>query len=316
MAEQPHTEIVETTRLRSMHLLRLLLTIAILMQVACVTPGVDGGPPPAVSTVAPAHTAAAHSSTPLASPVEVLTPNPAPTSDPNSLAPQSNHIYLATLSGERVLFVTNTNFQRSFDADGAVTIDPDLGLMVNEDGQGRSPSGFQLLEQPRLVYVAQHDVTWLNFKFDPTGRLMVVSLWYPGADGAHSFLNHVIEIDFDDLTSRILWTYQNGDDRYPGFDGGALIDEIVGHIVVLPLFPCNACDAFTPHAIVLLNVTTGNELYLGTVGDIRIDVAGNVVSYRNLAESRVPCEPSPGCDNDGLRLVYEPAGETLTAQLP
>lgn len=100
-----------------------------------------------------------------------------------------------------------------------------------------------------------------------------------------------------------MWTYQND-------------DAVVGHIVVLQLFPCNACDALTPHAIVLLNVATGNELYLGAVGDVRIDVAGNVVSYRNLGENRVSCEPSPGCDNDGLRLVYQPAGEILTAQLP
>lgn len=293
-----------------------LVTLAVTILAACVAQEAGGGSQPAVSTVGPAPTTTAHSSTPPASLVEVLPSHLAPTSDSDSLVPEPNHLYLATLSGERVLFVTNTNFQRSFDTNGAVSIDPDLGLMVNEGGEGRSPSGFQLLEQPRSVYVAPHDVTWFNFKFDPTGRLMYVSLWYPGADSAYSFLNQVIEINLDDLTSRILWTYQNGDDRYPGFDGGALIDEIAGHIVVLRLFPCNACDAFTPHAIVLLNVATGNELYLGTVGDVQIEVAGNVVSYRNLAESRVPCEPSPGCDNDGYRLVYEPAGEAPTAQLP
>jgi len=293
-----------------------LVTLAVVTLAACVAPRVDGGSRRAASTLAPVLTGMAHTLTPPALPGAVLSPNETQTSESASLAPEPNHLYLATVSGERVLFVTNVNFQRSFDANGAVIVDPSLGLMVNEDGEGRSPSGFHLLEQPRQVYVAQHDVTSIDFKIDPTGYLMYVSLWYPGPDRAQSILNQVIAINLDDLTSRIVWIHQSGVGRFPGFDGGALIDEIVGHIVVLQLFDCVACDSFTPRAIVLLNGTTGNELYLGTVGDIQIDVAGNAVSYRKLRGSRVPCEPSPGCDNDGLRLVYEPVGEMPTAQLP
>jgi hypothetical protein len=293
-----------------------LVTLAVFILAACVAPRVDGGSRRAVSTIAPVLTAMAHTLTPPALPSAVLSPNGTQTSESASLAPEPNHLYLATFSGERVLFVTNVNFHSSFDANGAVIVDPDLGLMVNEDGEGHSPSGFHLLQQPRQVYVAQHDVTSIDFKIDPTGYLMYVSFWYPGRDSAHSILNQVIAINLDDLTSRIVWMHQSGDGRYPGFDGGALIDAIVGHSMVLRLFDCIACDSFTPRATVLLNVTTGKELFLGTVGDVRIDVAGNAVLYQELGGRKVPCEPSPGCDNDGLRLVYEPVGEMLTAQLP
>jgi hypothetical protein len=292
------------------------VTLAVVVLAACVAPGVDGGSRRVVSTIAPALTAMTQTLTPPALPSAVLSPNKTPTSDSASLAPEANHLYLATLSGEHVLFVTNGNFQRSFAATGAAIFDPDLGLMVNEDGEGHSPSRFHLLEQPRPVYGAERDVTSIDFKIDPTGRLLYVSLWYPGRGNARAFLNQVVAINLDDLSNRLLWTHEDRDPRYPGFAGGARIDEVVGHIAVLRLFNCYACEPSPPHAIVILNATTGSELYLGVVGDVQIDVQSNMVAFRELIERRVACEPSPGCGNDGLRLVYEPVGEMVKAQLP
>lgn len=281
---------------------KLLVTMAILVLAACA---VRTGAEPALAV----HVTDAQ-------PAMANTPALASSEELNSAAPEPNHLYLATLSGERVLFVTNAALQRVYDTSGVQTSDPYVGLAIGESGNGVQPVDFRELDRPLSIYASQREVTSVQFRFDAARRLVYASLGYPGRNRAHAYLNQVIAVDLDDLSSRLLWTHEDGDQRYPGFDGGAVVDEVVGHIAVLRLFNCYACEPFPPHAIILLNTTTGGELYLGVVGDVQIDVESTMVTYRNLGQSQVPCEPSPGCDNDGYRVLYEPVGDALEARLP
>lgn len=82
MTGQPLIEFEETARLCSRHVLRLLVTMAILALAACAEPGADDESQPAASTVAHALTVPAQSSTPPELSVEALPPNVTPTSAP------------------------------------------------------------------------------------------------------------------------------------------------------------------------------------------------------------------------------------------
>ena len=155
-----------------------------------------------------------------------------------------------------------------------------------------------------------------NFKAEESTRLLYATLFQLSSPTEYQHLERIVEINPDDLTNREVWTMEIGSNKYPGFPGGAVIDQVAGHFIVLRLFDCFGCEPGPLQPILVLNTDTGREKFLGEVGDVILDLRANTVLYRNLQAFREKCEPNPACDNDGYETVYAPAGEVLTEQLP
>ncbi len=143
-------------------------------------------------------------------------------------------------------------------------------------------------------------------------------------------INRLLEIDMDTAVAREIWAHDLSSEVYPEFHGVALIDQVAGPIekdgdryLVLRLLPCLRCKAYQPQAMLLLNARTGQELYLGPVGNVYVDFIGKVVSYQNLEKLQVErCAgtiggtPQASCKVIGYVAYDMPTGELLTQPLP
>lgn len=218
--------------------------------------------------------------------------------------------------------------------------EPDLGEVLYLDRQDWGHfyvSDFQQLSQPRAVFTAETDLSlysgretgkWLYASFS-VERLLPCS---PAEAGkplppcpTKAVSNHVIAIDRSTLAWREIWTNELYDNTYTASDTAALIDQAVDPFdedgqgfLVLRVAPC--CDGVLsqPHVMLVVNVATGQEVFLGEVGNVNLDLIDQVVSYQKLGTQRLKCGPDRvvGCDQDGYWTRYEPTGELLKQPLP
>ncbi len=130
-------------------------------------------------------------------------------------------------------------------------------------------------------------------------------------------------------STRKLWSHEIGNPNlkeYDGYYGYALIDQVVqDKYMVFAIRDCTACSPYSPDgAVVVLNLDSLNEVYLGLVGNVQIDPNTKTVSYQNKVPQKRSCEDCTGfCPNvvqetDGsLReTVLVPSGTPITKPLP
>ncbi|CAG0935759.1 hypothetical protein TFLX_04609 [Thermoflexales bacterium] len=254
-----------------------------------------------------------------------ITPSPTPTPDVRVYVgtPQPGALYWGFAEEKPVLFAHERNSSQ----------DPNLGVILHLDGSNRWSFDFQKLSSPYVVYTGEAQIELIQAKLDGWEKFVYVSFitnWL-AVDGntTPANYNRLIEINLKTLTHRELWTHDIMDDTYPDFHGAAIVEEIFdphqmveaaqeskGRFLVLRLLPCHGCEPTPPHAMLVLNVDTGREVYLGKVGNVNIDFIEKVVSYQNLGEQRVKCEPNPLCGPDGYMTLYEPTGDLQKQPLP
>jgi hypothetical protein len=260
-----------------------------------------------------------------------ITPATTPTLDPRVYVgvPQPNTLYWGQVGKKPALFV-----HKSSSVD-----DPNRGLLLyldNSSGSFEDPFDFQELSRPYAVYTSELRVDLAAAQRDSEGKYVYVSLildqtppCQPGGINdqltpcpSMQEINQLIEIDLTTLTPREIWAHDLFGDTYPDFEGNVVIDQVVNPLevggdryIILRLLPCYACEPFPPHAMLVLNVNTGKEVYLGKVGNIHIDLSEQAVTYQDLGVQRVKCDPGPGCGDDGTAPLYLPAGDLLKQPL-
>ena len=240
---------------------------------------------------------------------------PSATSTPASRIPVPNSLYLGKVEGRDGLFVTNSGLQLYYE-DGVEKIDPFIGLLTFfDDGQHIQPFHFNGLENPKQLFSLQNQILGVaNFVFDAEREQFIVSLIL--LDDEPWPNNKIYRVTIGTQDYQEVWMNEIGSgSRYGESKGSADIVLIKENYLVLNIMDCYACETFSPSNALVLNLTSGEEKMLGSVGSVSIDLQKNIVSYQQLAMIQVSCEPSPGCDI-GYRTIYEPAGEVYTEELP
>ena len=162
-------------------------------------------------------------------------------------------------------------------------------------------------------------MTIVNFVFDreKAGLYVAVTAFdeaWPGGSAIATVYKGLPEAP----SFRALWfNYIGGaSNRYSGYGGIARVDQVQGNYMVMSITPCYGCEHDPVWLVLVYNTTSGAEKVLGEVGNVAIDMERRIVTYQNLAPVQTPCEPSPGCSNNGYRTDYEPAGPVLEEALP
>jgi hypothetical protein len=233
-------------------------------------------PPTATATLVPPTAIAT-----LGSPTVTATP----------ASPPSNAVYIGTVQGKNVIFVTHDLEQALYK--DYFSSDEYLGKIYC----GGFDFNFNDLEDPRLLLSIANIDNWISVKC--SDEIVYISgVRQDSGLGDVSFV-YVVNPETGDLQE--VWT------GIPGY-----IDEIWNHIIVIKLLPCYRCSPSPLRKTVIVNANTGVERELGEVGDVRI--LNSSVAYRNLTPLQIPCDPGEGCD--GFYTDYEPTGEFLFEPLP
>ena len=230
-----------------------------------------------------------------------------------SQIPALNTLYLGVFEGQDAIFVTDSKIQQN-------SADPYSGMLTTADAHHRQPFSFVDLENPRQLFsVPGQTVTLVNFVFDreKAGLYVAVAAFDEAWPGG-SAIATVYEVLPEAPGFRAVWfNYIRGaSNKYSGYEGVAHVDQVQGNSIVISLMPCYGCEPHLPWLVLVNNTTSGAEKVLGEVGNVAIDMERRIVTYQNLAPVQTPCEPSPGCSNDGYRTDYEPAGPVLEEALP
>lgn len=244
--------------------------------------------------------------------------------------PRPNTLYWGQAGGRPALFVRNSSSLE----------DPNRGLLLYLDGNNGSFENsfdFQKLLRPHAVYTSELRVDLADAKRDSEENYVYASLildqtptCQPGGINDQptpcpnmQVVNRLIEIDLTTLVSREIWAHDLFSDAYPRYHGAVVIEQVINPVeagrdryLILRLLPCYACEPYPPHAMLVLNVNTGKEVYLGKVGNVRVDLNEQRVTYQDLGVQRVKCDPSPVCGDDGTAPVYLPTGDLLKQPLP
>ncbi|CAG0935758.1 hypothetical protein TFLX_04608 [Thermoflexales bacterium] len=324
------------------HLITLLCAVLLFSACKTLEVGVERtrdsrvpAPSPTIKVSQVATTVATESAIPaLAQAQLTITPALTPTPDPPVQVglPQAGVLYLGFMGSDpsSVLFFRSP----------ASTEEPHLGEVLYSDRKdwGHYYSfNFQELSQPRAVFTADDELSLYSGR--ENGNLLYVSFSVertppcpptganeqPQPCPTKEAINRVIEIDRSTLVRREIWANRLYDITYTASDTSAMIDQAVGPLepgggsfLVLRVAPC--CDGILsqPHVMLVVNVASGKEMFLGDVGNVNVDSIEKVVSYQKLGTQRLKCGPDRvvGCDQDGYWTLYEPSGELLKQPLP
>ncbi len=205
--------------------------------------------------------------------------------------PPSNAVYIGTVQGKSVLFVTHDLEQALYKE-----------YFSSYEYLGKIYCGgfdFNLndLENPRLLFSIANVDNWINV-ICSDGKVYVSGIRQ--------------EPDFRDVSFVYVVNPETGDfqEVWTGLPG--YVDEIQNHIIVIKLLDCYHCSPSPLRKTVIVNANTGVEKELGEVGDVKI--LNSSVAYRYLTPLEVPCDPGEGCD--GFYTDYEPTGEFHLETLP
>lgn len=186
---------------------------------------------------------------------------------------------------------------------------------------GKGTLFFNQIENPQVVYVSDEEIELLDdFTFDFTYDneehypKIYLLLSFNTDTEPPSIQQRLIEVNLDTLESKEIWTYLVDTVKYGEYSGKVGFDQLyVDSVLILEIFNCYACDSTTPPGQILVNTDTGEEKFLGSVGDISINTVTNTISYRRVETFYIPCDIE---FFGGSCPYYGGVGEFITEELP
>lgn len=232
--------------------------------------------------------------------------------------PQQNTIYLGQYQGKESLYVTSSTLNK-FHVDGVKKSSPTTGELKQLDGTNLSQFNYQDLTNPRKILTFNPNeelVNLQNFTLDLQNNLLfaMVNSLTPSKDDP-DLTQKLYQVNLSDLTSKQIWNYRIDDIIYPKKGAFSILVTAADKYIVLSFGNCYTCGGSGSEGIVVINLETKEDKYLGKVGNIKINLNNKSISYQNLAETFEPCDFGQGCD-DGKIIVYKSSGEVLTSTLP
>jgi hypothetical protein len=258
------------------------------------------------------------------------TPGIAPTPDTRPPgAPLDGVVYLGRHAGDLAVFFTDARYRARHRLTHDAT-DPFMGFLVQAipgDGATRwwSPFDFRGLDAPRPVPIvslwpivgpggfvldARHDTLYLalSVEHDPAAQP------YPA-----NLTDLIVQSRLAAGTSRVIWSVRTFPAQPSDLFGTPFPFQVFDdRYLVFRLASCFGCP---PEAwgTVVLNLANGRNARRSDIGDLQVDPAAGVFTYRRLITPvSLACKPGPDvpCSTEGTRTVMKPGGPTITEPLP
>lgn len=266
-----------------------------------------------------------------------ILPSPTSTTENQNAAPQKNSLYLGMHEGKEVIFYTNDLADERGTGAGGIKIEggPYTGSMaaVGDKPLGYSnPYDFRQLLNPKKV--ADNFPSFIGLvvdaRYGTTKNILYVSLLLDSRQESSqryvSSKNVVYKISLGNMGKQEVWSTELKKGQYKDddtdFAGAADINQVIeDKYLILSIGLCFECSPYSEkRGILVLNINTTKEKFLGMVGDITIHTLNNTVTYKNLEAVTESCPTDIAYCNDsigsGQRHVYKPAGQIVTETLP
>lgn len=262
------------------------------------------------------------------------------TSNPNSLlqnnydnytydpVPLENVLYFGLVDKVESIFVTNTQKRMYFDESGNKIENPLIGELIQVDGKVTQPFDYKNITKPKKIYlsegtkIAVYDI--VSIKLNSSKNMLYVSFVLEDKANASdanqhpvNLINKVYQINLDTLIGMEIWSNKIASGKYPA--GGAVyIDQIIeDRFLTFLVADCYGCGGHQFTKVLVLNINSKTEKYLGEAGDLMFDLDKNILSYKKLFDFKERCEVlGMDCDEEGNRIVKKPAGQVYTENLP
>ncbi|MFZ5858052.1 MAG: formylglycine-generating enzyme family protein [Chloroflexota bacterium] len=214
-------------------------------------------------------------------------------------APIPNSIYLVDYEGQSRLFLTSNNPGDSSSSDGKLIF----------EHEWKSASFLDLKAPRRLVTFTTDRVEGISPIIkgsDSQVIYFIVSM----IESDHSSYELVYKVDLDTLKVTVI--FEKGLAYSPSNDakGGVLISQVKEPYMELAILPCGGCSPCPPYGVLIINMETGAKKFLGTVGNVEIDLNQNLVSYQMLTIDYA-CNETSICP-----CAEKETGTVLTESLP
>ena len=198
-----------------------------------------------------------------------ITPNPLDSF--GALAPIPNTIYLVDYEGQPGLFLSRNHPEVSSSSEGTLILE-----------QGQKSASFLDFKAPRKLLTFTTDRVEGISPFIKGSDSQVIYLSVGMIKSDHSEYELVYKIDLDTLKATVIW--KKGLAYSPSNDakGNVLINQVKEPYIELSILPCSGCSPCPPYGVLILNMETGAKKFLGTAGNVEIDLSQNLVSYQML----------------------------------
>lgn len=175
---------------------------------------------------------------------------------------------------------------------------------------------FRKLQYPKRLFTFDRYATIENIQLSPDNTYLVMSI----VGGKSDDTNYIYQVNLKTSSSQKIWEHKLRTGHHPLNKGFAYVTGFLpDRFVTFDIIQGNPPPTAMPQGTVIVNMQTGVEKILGIVGDTSINISKNVVSYKNLGNTSVPCEGKydPVCfPGDTLKYNYTPVGPILTQPLP
>lgn len=265
--------------------------------------------------------------------------SPTPLVENQNTAPQKNALYLGLYEGKEVIFYTNDLADEGGSGADGVNIGGGsftgaMAAVGNKPLGYSNPYDFRKLVNPQKIAD--------NFPY-PIGLIVdaeygsnkenvFVSLMLNVQNGSTSptlIKNAIYNINVKNQEKTEVWwtdlkhgTKEQYKDNNTTFGGAAKINKIIGDkFIELSLDLCFECSPYSEKTgILVVNIDTRKEKFLGMVGEVTINAINNTVTYKKLEAIQELCPTDIVYCNDaignGQRNVYKPSGTLITETLP
>lgn len=263
--------------------------------------------------------------------------SPTPTVDNQNTMPQKNTLYLGQYEGKEVIFYTNDLADEGGTGAGGVKIEggPYTGAMaaVGNKSLGYSnPYDFRQIVNPKKIAINFPSLIGLvvDAKYGTKNDILYVSLILDSRQESSqqysSSKNLVYKIILGSMDKQLVWSTELKEGIYndndTDFAGAADINQVVeDKYLMLSIGLCFDCSPYSEkRGMLVLNINSRKEKFLGMVGDIIVNTTNNTVTYKKLEAITEQCPTDTAYCNDsignGQRHVYKPTGQLVSEALP
>lgn len=212
-----------------------------------------------------------------------LTPTVLPISGPTDQKPIKNTIYYQT--SDNTIFYTNDGFNTVLDETGNQLTDEFIGILGAGDYKTIPSSDYRKLQNPIRIYTfseydfadqlffADHIVT------DDNKTLFISLISAINQNKETKIVNLLFAIDIKQNTAQVVWQREIDDQTYPDFFGAISITTVLDKYIEADLAKCYSCEEQSQTSKLVINYTTGKDLFLGVAKDLLFDLNLRKVNY-------------------------------------
>lgn len=170
---------------------------------------------------------------------------------------------------------------------------------------------FQKLQNPRKLFSFEKYASIENIQLNNDNTYLTMSFIGGNMDST----NYIYQVNLKTLESKNIWEHEIRTGNSPYNGGVAYITQFFpDRYVIFAIVKGNPPTSDLPVGVIIKNTQSGNEKVLGVAGDTQVDLKNNIVSYRILSKTKMPCEGNsdPACfTGDKYKNVPVPTGEVF-----